>query len=74
MNCVRTFQRVCLGLLVLGQLGCAEVQVWERGNLAKPHMSFDPDPLESTFMQHVYDSKTASSGGYGIGGGGCGCN
>ncbi|MCB0321278.1 MAG: DUF4266 domain-containing protein [Bdellovibrionales bacterium] len=62
-------------LCLLAFLGaCAPVRPWERGTLAKPHMSLDPDPLESRFMQHVYDSKTASSGGYGAGGGGCGCN
>ncbi|MCB0332591.1 MAG: DUF4266 domain-containing protein [Bdellovibrionales bacterium] len=61
-------------LLAFCLMGCTEVQPWQRGNLAKGHMAFDPDPLESRFMQHVYDSKTASSGGYGVGGGGCGCN
>ncbi|MCB0354130.1 MAG: DUF4266 domain-containing protein [Bdellovibrionales bacterium] len=60
--------------IAFSAFGCAEVQVWERGNLAKPHMAFDPDPLEKRFMQHVHESKTASSGGYGVGGGGCGCN
>ena len=37
-------------------------------------MQFDPDPLEARMNQHVYTSKEGSSGGYGIGGGGCGCN
>lgn len=54
--------------------GCADVKPWEKGNLAKSHMSFDPDPAESHFMHKTYQAKEASSGGYSIGGGGCGCN
>ncbi len=61
--------------LALGTMsGCAEVHPWQKGNLAKPIMAFDPDPIETRERQHIYFSKEASSGGYGIGGGGCGCN
>ena len=55
-------------------VGCSPVQPWEKEYLAKPIMAFDPDPLEMKSKQHLYFSKEASSGGYGIGGGGCGCN
>ncbi|MCU0952905.1 MAG: DUF4266 domain-containing protein [Burkholderiaceae bacterium] len=62
-------------LLAAGALtGCATVQPWEKGNLAKPEMAFDGDPLQARFEQHVYFSKENASGGYGVGGGGCGCN
>jgi hypothetical protein len=54
--------------------GCSEVKPWQKGYLAKPIMALDPEPLDSRFTQHVYQSKEGSSGGYGIGGGGCGCN
>ena len=56
--------------------GCAAqpVQPWEKGNLAKPAMSFSVDPLDDRFTQHIYNSKENASGGYGAGGGGCGCN
>jgi hypothetical protein len=58
--------------------GCASplgaVQAWEKGNLAKPEMSFDADPLRKAFMEHVYSSKESASGGTGVAGGGCGCN
>ena len=54
--------------------GCAQVEAWEKGALAKPHMAFDPDPLETRFRQHVFHSKEGSHGGYGVAGGGCGCN
>ena len=64
--------------LVAGALlgGCAynPPQPWEKGNLAKPEMSMNLDPLEARFTQHIYGSREAASGGYGVGGGGCGCN
>ena len=54
--------------------GCTKVQPWQKGNLARSHMAFDPNPPQAQFQQHVYQSKEGSSGGYGVGGGGCGCN
>ena len=59
-----------------GVSGCAlsHVEAWEKGNLAKPEMRFDADPLDSKFTQHTYTSREAASGGTGVGGGGCGCN
>ena len=70
---------VVLVLLTASALltGCAnwgKVEAWEKGNLAKPAMRFDSDPLDARFIQHVYTSKENSSGGAGVGGGGCGCN
>jgi hypothetical protein len=63
---------------VVATTGCAGpltgVQAWEKGNLAKPEMSFDADPLRKGFMEHVYSSKESASGGTGVAGGGCGCN
>lgn len=53
---------------------CADVKPWQKGELAKPQMAFDPDPLQSRYQQHIYFSKENASGGYGVGGGGCGCN
>ena len=57
--------------------GCASMtppQPWERGDLAKPAMQFDADKLEARTQQQIYASKEAATGGYGVGGGGCGCN
>jgi hypothetical protein len=57
--------------------GCATLQPpkpWEKGQLAKPEMQFDADPLNARLTDHIYTSKEAGSGGYGVGGGGCGCN
>lgn len=50
------------------------VQPWERGLLAKPQMALTPSAQEAALMQHTFSSKETSQGGYGIGGGGCGCN
>ena len=50
------------------------VQPFERGILAKPVMADSLDPLETAMTDHAYFSREASSGGNGVGGGGCGCN
>lgn len=60
--------------LIAACAGCTPVKPWQKGKLAKRHMAFDTDPVETKFTQHVYTSREGSSGGYGIGGGNCGCN
>jgi hypothetical protein len=64
---------LCIILIILTS-GCTAVQPWERGNLAKTEMAWDPDSMQSAFNNHVYASKEASSGGNSSAGGGCGCN
>jgi hypothetical protein len=62
---------------VMALSGCSNLnppQPWEKGNLAKPEMTMGGDPLDERFLQHIYSSKENASGGYGVGGGGCGCN
>ena len=62
-------------LALLG--GCAGMKPpapWEKGNLAKPEMYMGGDPLDERYLLHIYSSKENASGGYGVGGGGCGCN
>jgi hypothetical protein len=74
----RSALRCCVaGALALPLIGCLTVdpvQPWEKGNLAKPEMTFDSDPLDKGFKEHIYSSKESASGGSGVGGGGCGCN
>jgi hypothetical protein len=60
--------------VVAGGCAMSPPQAWERGNLAKPEMTMAGDPLDQRFQQHIYASKENASGGYGVGGGGCGCN
>ncbi len=56
--------------------GCAGMGVkpWEHDLLAEEAMQVDPNPIQSSFDDHIYFSKEASSGGRSYGGGGCGCN
>ena len=70
--------RTCLVVIAVALLaGCATMQPpkpWEKGYLARPEMQFDADPMNARLSDHIYTSKEAASGGYGVGGGGCGCN
>ena len=67
-----------ISIIVLIALQCSacatNVKPWERGTLAKPHMAIEPDGLARTIREQVVSSKESSSGGYGVVGGGCGCN
>ena len=53
---------------------CTAVRPWERDELAKPEMAWDPDPIEAAQRGHIFFSKEGSLPGGGAGGGGCGCN
>jgi hypothetical protein len=69
--------RLLYCLLALTLLsGCANmgVEIWERDLLAKQSMQPVPDFFDNFYDEHIYFSKEASSGGQGVGGGGCGCN
>lgn len=63
-------------LLALGLLfvGCQTVEPYQKGNLASYSMRADRDALEGVMSNHITFSREASSGGEGVGGGGCGCN
>ena len=67
-----------LMVLALGVLasGCAtqKVQPWQRENLARPEMAWEPGLLAGAARDHTYNSKEAASGHAGLAGGGCGCN
>lgn len=54
--------------------GCAVVQPYERETLSKPVMQFDYDKDEAAARDHFFNSVEGSTGGFGVGGGGCGCN
>jgi hypothetical protein len=81
MRLITTFTRAATAAAALAALlvlpGCANLaspQAWEKGDLARPAMRMDGDPLEGRFSQHIFASKEAAAGGAGVGGGGCGCN
>ncbi len=54
--------------------GCANVSQWERSYLADHMMVFDADPIEGSVHRLIHDSREASTGGYGVSGGGCACS
>lgn len=63
-----------IGLMGLVVSGCANVPVWERGNLAKPQMAIDPSPLQNHIQFHNYSSREAAASTHAAdSGGGCGC-
>jgi len=63
------------GLLLLPLVaGCADVQPWQRGTLAKPQMSLDPHSQRTALVTHVRAAREAASGGVSKDGGGCGCD
>jgi hypothetical protein len=76
MTCLRRSGVASLMLVAL-LAGCSTFQPpqpWEKADLAKKEMTMETDALDQGFVQHIYSSKENASGGYGVGGGGCGCN
>ncbi len=76
-NAVTRAARAALLLALLGLAGgCAanSVKPWDRDLLSEKKMRFVPAPMFNAVDEHVYFSKEGSTGGLGVGGGGCGCN
>ena len=67
---------LCAALLALS--GCGNIEPWvkpyERQALADPIMSFDPHPISTSYMHHVFEAREGARGALGSAGGGCGCN
>jgi len=72
---IRSTLLVSLAVLLTG---CASVEPWvkpyERDHLADPIMSFDRDPVSSSYTGHVHEAREGARGATGAAGGGCGCN
>ena len=71
---IKRFLFAIFSSLVLSACSLEPVQPWDRDVLAQQKMQLVSDPLETYLDEHTYFSKEASSGGQGVGGGGCGCN
>jgi hypothetical protein len=72
-------RRIPLALLMtLALVACSGLEPWvkpyERAHLADPIMEFDPDPVSSSYLHHVYDAREGARGAGIASGGGCGCN
>jgi hypothetical protein len=67
-----------LSLALSALLAGCSVEPWvkpyERDNLADPIMSFDRDPVSTSYIHHVYEAREGARGATGSAGGGCGCN
>lgn len=61
-----------------GLSGCGNIEPWvkpyERQALADPIMSFDSNPVSTSYIHHVFEAREGARGGLGGAGGGCGCN
>src|SRR5690606_19985670 len=71
---VPSMRATILVALVLASSACSfidPVSPWQKGNLARPEITFEGDVLEGKFLEHIYQSKENGSGGLGVGGGGC---
>ncbi len=65
---------VLLAGAILACAGCATVEPWQRGHLARPDMSPGAGPGTRALLDKTFAAKEAASGSGAVGGGGCGCN
>jgi hypothetical protein len=67
-----------VGTIALMASACAPIEPWvkpyEREHLADPIMAIDPDPVSSSYMDHVFEVREGAKGATGSSGGGCGCS
>jgi hypothetical protein len=75
-----TTKRRCAAVLAaaLALSACGNIEPWvkpyEREALADPIMSFDSNPVSTSYMHHVFEAREGARGALGSAGGGCGCN
>jgi hypothetical protein len=67
-----------LATATLALSACSPIEPWvkpyEREHLAEPVMSFSRDPVSTSYIEHVFESREGARGATGNVGGGCGCN
>jgi len=66
--------KIVILFLALFINACTTVQPFQRETLSKPEMQFDMEKIEIGAREHFLNSLEGSTGGFGVGGGGCGCN
>ena len=78
LNAGLRFGLVALVAAAAALAGGCSIEPWvkpyERDHLADPVMSFDRDPVSSSYTGHVYEAREGARGATGASGGGCGCN
>jgi hypothetical protein len=64
--------------LVASVSACSPIEPWvkpyEREHLADRIMAFDRNPISSSYLDHVFETREGARGATGAVGGGCGCN
>ncbi|MBV8146496.1 MAG: DUF4266 domain-containing protein [Gammaproteobacteria bacterium] len=74
----RLTRAVMTAAALLALAGCTAPTPWvkpyEREHFADPIMSFNRDPISSTYLDHALETREGAHGGTGAVGGGCGCN
>jgi hypothetical protein len=74
--CLRTLA-VAAALLVATS-ACSPIEPWvkpyEREHLADPIMALARNPISSSYIDHVFETREGARGATGGVGGGCGCN
>ena len=70
----RTLLTVAMAVLISACSIEPWVKPYERDHIADPIMSFDRDPVSSSYIHHVYEAREGARGATGSAGGGCGCN
>jgi len=68
-----TMRLVIVSLMLLNS-ACTVVMPFQREVLSKEQMQFDTEKVELGAREHFLNSLEGSAGGFGTGGGGCGCN
>jgi len=74
---MKLFRNFIVLFVVTLLFGCAVepwVKPYERDRLADPIMSFDRNPVSTSYINHIQEAREGARGASGSGGGGCGCN
>ena len=72
-------RNIVIAAVLLGSAcACAPIEPWvkpyEREHLADSIMALDRNPISSTYIDHVFETREGARGATGGVGGGCGCN
>jgi hypothetical protein len=78
-NWLTGVRNTVMATVLLGSAcACSPIEPWvkpyEREHLADPIMALERNPIASTYLDHVFETREGARGATGAVGGGCGCN
>ena len=77
ISSISLIKLIALGVL-LSTLAACDLKPWvkpyERDKLADPLMTGENNPLDDSYVNHMFKSREGARGAEGGEGGGCGCN